>query len=253
MSVEAIVWALNHAPCTSSSQKLVLFALANHARPDGTSAFPSVGTIGRYTLLSERTIRSVLDQLEELRVILPCDPRIVAAYISRVDRRPQGWNLSLWMVSGVQEVQVVDERGATDDTDGVQLLPNGVQLTHERGAVVAPKPLLNQHEPLIEPSEASRLCEVLAELMVANGCRRPAITQKWISDMDKLIRIDLRDALEVEACIRWSQADDFWKSNILSPAKLRAKFDTMRLRAMRDQQSAEPRGYGGIRDFLEAQ
>ena len=71
--------------------------------------------------------------------------------------------------------------------------------------------------------------------------------------MDKLIRIDLRDALEVEACIRWSQADDFWKSNILSPAKLRAKFDTMRLRAMRDQQSAEPRGFNGIRDFLEAQ
>jgi hypothetical protein len=44
VSIEAINWALNHAPCENSTQKLVLFALANHAHPDGTSAFPSVAT-----------------------------------------------------------------------------------------------------------------------------------------------------------------------------------------------------------------
>lgn len=254
MSVEAFSWALNSAPCHTSSQKLVLLALANHARPDGSSAFPSVATIKRYTLLSERTIRTMLDELEELGIIYPCDKKIVAAYIARHDRRPQGWNLALGMVSEVQELHPEAERGATDDTNGVQLLQNGVQSTTERGAVVAPKPYITVNEPYKENmSEASRLCHLLSSLMVLNGCKSPNITEKWVHDMEKIIRLDKRSPEEVDACIRWSQANDFWKANILSPAKLRAKFDTMRLQAERSNASSAPRGFDGIRDFLEAQ
>lgn len=254
MSVEAFSWALNHAPCQTSSQKLVLLALANHARPDGTSAFPSVATIKRYTLLSERTIRTMLDELEELGIIQPCDKRIVAAHIPRHDRRPQGWNLVLGMVSEVQELHPEDERGANDDTNGVQLLQNGVQSTTERGAVVAPKPYITVQEPYKENmSEAVRLCHLLSSLMVLNGCKSPNITEKWVHDMDKIMRLDHRTPAEVEACIRWSQANDFWKANILSPTKLRAKFDTMRLQAERSNTASAPRGFDGIRDFLEAQ
>ena len=89
MSIEAINWALNHAPCENSTQKLVLFALANHAHPDGTSAFPSVARIMRYTLLSERAIRLHLAGLEELGLIERGDAMVVASYINRPDRRPQ--------------------------------------------------------------------------------------------------------------------------------------------------------------------
>ena len=252
MSVEAYSWALNHAPCKSPTQKLVLLALANHARPDGTAAFPSVGTIQRYTLLSERAIRMKLDELEELGVIYRCDPRIVAAYIPRHDRRPQGWNLALGLRNEVQEEQVVDERGAFDDTNGVHVIPNGVHMATERGAGDAPKPYITVNEPYIEnKSEASRLCLLLGELIAENGSKQPNITEKWVGDMDRLMRLDGRTADQVEACIRWSQANPFWRANILSPAKLRAKYDTMRLQAQREKQQNEPRGFDGIRDFLE--
>ncbi len=102
MSVEAISWALNLAPVPadrggqpSTACKFVLVGLANHAGPDGTGAFPSVGTLVRYTGLSERTVRTCLDRLEAEGIISPCDPDIVAARIKRADRRPQGWDLNL--------------------------------------------------------------------------------------------------------------------------------------------------------------
>lgn len=260
MSVEAISWALNLAPVDSPTSKLVLIALANHARPDGTAAFPSVETISRYTCLSERAIRHHLDLLEEQGVIRRCDPRIVAAYIKRVDRRPVGFDLCM---SGVREVHLDEERGASD-------APDGVHLTSERGAGGAPEPL---QEPSIENrpyitsdvsdpplpqvlsespylEDARRLCQVLAECMVANGSRPPRVTPAWISDMERIMRIDGRTPEQVERAIRWSQSNEFWRSNILSPGKLRTKYDTLRMQAERDQRRAQPRGFSAIREFL---
>jgi len=254
MSVEAFSWALNDAPCDSPTQKLVLLALANHARPDGSSAFPSVSTIRRYTLLSERAIREKLVELESLGVIWRSDPRVVAAYISRADKRPQGWNLNLTLRVGVQEAQVAVERGAPDDTSGVQEDTQRGAGGSERGACAAPKPYITVNEPYIENnSEASRLCRLLAGLIFDNGSPHPKITPKWLADMDRLMRLDGRSVEQVEACIRWCQSNSFWRANIHSPHKLREKYDTMRLQASRVREQAEPTGFDGIRGFLSEQ
>lgn len=77
---------------------------------------------------------------------------------------------------------------------------------------------------------ARRLCDLLAELMTLNGCKPPKITNLWLQDMDAILRIDNRNPDTVEAVIRWAQADGFWRSNILSPGKLRKQFDTLQLR-----------------------
>lgn len=255
MSIEAIAWVLNHAPCDNPTQRLVLVALANHARPDGTAAFPSVATICRYTALSERAIRYHLDSLEEAGLIERCDARIVAAYISRSDRRPVGFNLMLGLSRGVQEEQVVEERGANDDSNGVQLVHERGACHSERGATDAPKPYITVQEPSLGTvsqvnPEIRRLCVLLSDLMVANGCRPPQITKSWLDDMDRLVRLDGRSVEEVEGCIRWCQSHDFWRANILSPKKLRMKFDQMKLQAERDRQASRPRGYQGIMDFV---
>jgi hypothetical protein len=76
VSVEAISRALSLAPVPadrggqpSSPCKFVLVGLANHAGPDGTNAFLSVATLVRYTGLSERTVRTCLDRLEDAGII----------------------------------------------------------------------------------------------------------------------------------------------------------------------------------------
>ncbi|MGW4395144.1 helix-turn-helix domain-containing protein [Amycolatopsis nivea] len=100
MSIEAINWALKHARIPvdrrdSSSLAVVLIGLANHADPDGRNAFPSLTTLAGYTRLSERSVRYALRGLEKLGLIVPADPRIVAAHVQRADRRPNGYDLRM--------------------------------------------------------------------------------------------------------------------------------------------------------------
>ena len=76
----------------------MLIGLANHAGPDGREAFPSVRKLVRYTELSERTVRTALDQLRAAGIIRPCDPAVVAAKIKRADQQPQGWDLALDLI-----------------------------------------------------------------------------------------------------------------------------------------------------------
>jgi hypothetical protein len=203
MSVEAVAWAFNLAPVPAdaggkpnSACAFVLVGLANHAAPDGTGAFPSAGTLVRYTRLSERTVRTALDRLEGAGLIRPCAPEIVAARIRRADRRPQGWDLDLSLVRddlteadvavlerqfpglrervsaarsaqtpvcvGVQRLHPAPSGAVENPPHEVQRLhlvegtgwnqrTDGVQLTHSRGAAVAPEPSI---EPSIEPPAA---------------------------------------------------------------------------------------------------
>jgi hypothetical protein len=53
----------------SSTEKLVLLALADHARDDGTGAYPAVNTLARKTSLSRRGIQKILRRLEQASLI----------------------------------------------------------------------------------------------------------------------------------------------------------------------------------------
>lgn len=51
--------------------------------------------------------------------------------------------------------------------------------------------------------------------------------QTWAWEIDKMIRIDNRTAAEVKDIIDFAHKDPFWRSNILSPKKLREKATTL--------------------------
>jgi hypothetical protein len=141
VSIEAINWALNKAPIPTdrkdaSSLASVLIGLANHADPDGRNAFPSVDRLTRYTRLSERTVRTSLDRLEELKLITPASQTVVAAHVPRGDRRPKNWNLALHRVQPPHPA----------DQHGVQSPPNEVQGLPSRGAATAPETSFNHQK-----------------------------------------------------------------------------------------------------------
>ena len=160
MSIEAISWALNAAPIptgrNASTLAFVLVALANHADPDGHNAFPAVATLARYTRLSERSVQYALRNLEDLNLITPSDPDIVAAYVKRADRRPQGWDLPVHstihsLIHTVGDgVYILHPAGA----HGVQTQAHGVQTTTSRGARLAPEPSLNRSKNRPLPGSA---------------------------------------------------------------------------------------------------
>jgi hypothetical protein len=87
--------------------------------------------------------------------------------------------------------------------------------------------------------ENHQACNLLADLIESNGSKRPAVTDKWLSDMERLNRIDERSWEQITRAIEWCQADDFWRGNIMSPAKLRKQYDQLRLAAQRGNKQSK--------------
>jgi hypothetical protein len=51
--------------------------------------------------------------------------------------------------------------------------------------------------------------------------------QKWSSDFQLMLEKDSRKIEEITYIIDWCQQNSFWKSNILSPTKIRNKYDVL--------------------------
>lgn len=56
----------------------------------------------------------------------------------------------------------------------------------------------------------------------------------WSEDFRKILDIDRRDKNEVASLIKWVQADDFEMVNVLSPSKLRKRYDQLMLKMKKD-------------------
>jgi len=142
MSIEAINWALNHAPQfededprTRPHLAFVLIGLANHADPQGRNAWPANETLCRYTRLSESTVRRCLQKLLELGVIRLGDPELQAFHNRRPGYRPTVYDLVMRGVS-YQQPGVSQENGEGCHT----------------GSGMTPEPSLNRPS---EPEEIS--------------------------------------------------------------------------------------------------
>jgi len=68
--------------------------------------------------------------------------------------------------------------------------------------------------------------------------KKPNIN-KWADDFRKLVELDNRDVNEVGNLINWVYQDNFWKAVILSPKKLREKYDQLVIRANRNIMTQE--------------
>jgi hypothetical protein len=110
--------------------------------------------------------------------------------------------------------------------------------------------------------EVDELCQLLADQIVANdgspAVYLPRVTSKaWRDPMRLLLDKDLAvdkhgqpvplpaRVEKARKAIIWCQASVFWRKNVLSPAKLREKYDQLRLAALEEQQSNGHRNGNG--------
>lgn len=87
---------------------------------------------------------------------------------------------------------------------------------------------------------AERLCQQLADGVASwpPNSKRPKVSEAWVAEMDRLVRIDRRPPDEVSSLVAWLFAADhkqarFWAGNVRCPDKLRLQYD--RIRANRDE------------------
>lgn len=62
--------------------------------------------------------------------------------------------------------------------------------------------------------------------ILAPGQKKPNF-EIWADDIRKLRQIDGRSLDDIKAVFQWAHNDDFWRTNIRSPAKLRDRFDDL--------------------------
>lgn len=92
-----------------------------------------------------------------------------------------------------------------------------------------------EKEKYLEDSNPFRIADFLFQNILKHkpGFLKPNL-QKWADDADKMLRIDKRSLETVKKLIAWCQADDFEKSNVLSIAKLRKRFDSLEIKMEAD-------------------
>lgn len=94
----------------------------------------------------------------------------------------------------------------------------------------------------VDDSIEYQLSLKLKSLILRNNpnARTPKNLQRWSKEFDLMMRIDKRTPEQIREVIEFSQNDSFWKSNILSAKKVRAKFDTLWLQKDRAKGKPSP-------------
>jgi hypothetical protein len=90
--------------------------------------------------------------------------------------------------------------------------------------------------------DVERVCQHLAAVIEKGGTKKPRITKTWRNDVRLLLDVDEVTTDQAVAAIDWAHADDFWQAHILSPGKLRAKYETLRRQAIAQQRKRAPQG-----------
>ncbi len=130
--------------------------------------------------------------------------------------------------------------------DVYQTLDNYEKTNEKTSEETNGKPTVNQRPPSInknykndknlkniysQNSAEFRLSELLLNLILErNPDHKKPDLQKWALHVDRMTRLDGRKADDIEAVIKWSQADGFWQNNIISTQKLRDKFDQLKMK-----------------------
>lgn len=106
--------------------------------------------------------------------------------------------------------------------------------------------------PGVPPSDAP-LSHLLADLIAENdpNGKRPTVGQGWATEEDRMLRLDSRSPEEAERLIRWTQADSFWRGNVLSMPKFREKYGQLYNAAVDD--AKKRKGKGDQRGMAQAE
>jgi hypothetical protein len=101
---------------------------------------------------------------------------------------------------------------------------------------------ISQKRVFDEDSNEMKLVEFFVQEIRKNSSdfKTPNL-QNWCDEMRKIIELDKRDKGEISKLIRWVQSDDFEKANVLSPTKLRKRYDALKIKMLTPVKKKESR------------
>ena len=148
------VWEYSQA---KGGERLVLLAVADHAKHDGSGAWPSLATICAMTRFTERNVRYLLRRLEELgelAIEVGTGPRGTNMYHLTLP----GWNPEQEEPEGakIAPAKIAPPR-QNRAAGGAKFSRGGAKSRREGGQPIAPDPSLDPSvDPSLDPSGRGR-------------------------------------------------------------------------------------------------
>lgn len=148
------------------------------------------------------------------------------------------WSIYQGLEKPIEEDQQANQQTANSQLTDDQQTANS-QLTASKN--LRTKELKNDKEIKKKKSSSKKHFEpespemVLADFFVSEirknkpDFKEPNL-QGWAEDFRKILDLDKRDKSEVSRLIRWVQQDDFEMVNVLSPSKLRTRYDNLAMK-----------------------
>lgn len=178
---------------------------------------------------------------------------------------PEGDQSDDWSQSGTSPragLGLVPERDRTSPTVGLEVPDLRTKRTNTPPSEVlfdvAVEPPPTEDEPKKrtrskakvadeERADVVEICQYLADAVAAGGSKKPPIGKRWFTEARLLLDEERKPQATVErvkALIDWIQTNAWWKARVLAMPKLRAKYDEIRLDAVRDFDRKKTAGGG---------
>tara|TARA_R100000458_G_scaffold23317_1_gene20849 strand:- start:6228 stop:6866 length:639 start_codon:yes stop_codon:yes gene_type:complete len=199
LSARATFWAWEVD--IPSSEKLVLLCLSDCHNADTGQCNPSVSYIAKKTSLDRKTVLKSLRSLNDRKIL------------SRV--KVEGSSNQYFLSIGGSPI-----------------------LGHVQSHI-SPEPVPNLgHKPINKPKKNLRwekgdmeTVESIFNLLLAlNPKHRKPNMDSWANEIRLMRESDGHSHSEIMDLFRFANSDNFWKSNILSPKKLREKWDVLTIK-----------------------
>jgi hypothetical protein len=243
-------WVIEHGP-RNIYEFAVLMVIADAANADGEHAHPGMVNLVRGSrLASDRGVQKVLKRLLEDEWIEVTEEgggrgRATVYRVLMGRGKPRTRDGVSARANPEPDAGITAGNPEPGDSETPNESDGNPEPGRNRSSYATEKPTVESNavpaaSGVDVGADIERLCTLLADLIEANGSKRPTITAKWRLECDRLMRLDGRTAEQIERAIRWSQRDAFWRANVLSMPTLREKYDQLRLAALRSTEMGGP-------------
>ncbi len=201
----------------TSTQKLVMLALADHAADDGTSIYPSIETIASKTCLSETAVRKALRELRGNLALI----RIARRFTSRM---PNKYAINITRLSSLKRVSPEDTLDAGVSPKDTQ----GVTKRHPRVSPEDTEPSVIINEPSSE-SQSIKTTDIKAAFSSCvtypiNWAAGSGASAKWLAENGYTPD-------DVIGCYKAMATDPWWKDKEISLKNVANKIGAWKQRA----------------------
>ena len=223
------------------TRKLVLLKLADNANDKG-ECFPSYQHIADHCEVSRRSVISHIDAL------------IKMGLVEKKSRKNQDGSSSnlyiLHLEKGSENISPPSERisppsenGSLPPSENISPITNhsiNQSINHINLSLQTKTPATSPTKKFsFTEMDLAMAKEMFARIQKLNPNHKQPNFEAWANDIRLLSERDGKSYPEIIELFEWANQDRFWQANILSPRKLREKWDVLVLQRNRQ---AKPRG-----------